>query len=704
MNRYWGRNNDEASHRFTRDDDQLLALNYENLCDGDYLGRLFVNDSGNTHKEDITTESSGTQFVDHDNDIFNSDIAEDLIVYGDTKELGRRFFRKRFYRDVGAYKHQDSISSIVNKQSIIFEHIGKLMVEKCSQSPPDVSDVVVDENEKSSSNDVLSVEHLAGRAISSTLTVLERNFHLKVRQSTLDPILSILYQALGDSSPSLSVWLPQHYSCLRALLTKGLLKGLGRISSEKNKEMSLFRMEENIKVSMNCVYGLVVLGLQANDFADLTLAVAFLVLIILRVEEWKCNYEKEIDARIAKINSSKRTTPGPEVMVVTEKADTKSAIQAKREMKRLGSNNNNKLPTKPTSSQSTSHTKPNTPGSTLLPLPKAGVLAAGEDERNDLSLVDAPTKPITIKSWEKPTKSSLIAEMELKSKIQVVKNKGDIKANLNNYITPNQQNVIVNHVTVQYNNINSNNSINISTNSNNHHDNIQTESSNQHAHGKRPANLSSAGHDPISPDKKKEIKRARDTMKNLMKIPQSVLDLLHSRCVAISRDMSKAETSKTASLGAINPRNSFSLSSSRKGKSSYVWSCGQNSYGELGLGDTALRKSFAKINALDRKNIVSIGAGNEHSVFVTNDGKLLASGYNDNGQCGVSAGLGSAQQVKLPTVIQALEGEEITRVHVYNGCEHTLAVTKDGKLFSFGYNYRGQVSVSYFSQSQCTLI
>ena len=39
----------------------------------------------------------------------------------------------------------------------------------------------------------------------------------------------------------------------------------------------------------------------------------------------------------------------------------------------------------------------------------------------------------------------------------------------------------------------------------------------------------------------------------------------------------------------------------------------------------------------------------------------------------------------------ALEGEDIAQVFVYNGCEHTLAVTRDGKLYSFGYNYRGQL-------------
>lgn len=30
-------------------------------------------------------------------------------------------------------------------------------------------------------------------------------------------------------------------------------------------------------------------------------------------------------------------------------------------------------------------------------------------------------------------------------------------------------------------------------------------------------------------------------------------------------------------------------------------------------------------------------------------------------------------------------------MHAYNGCEHTLVVLDDGRVVSFGYNYRGQL-------------
>ena len=47
----------------------------------------------------------------------------------------------------------------------------------------------------------------------------------------------------------------------------------------------------------------------------------------------------------------------------------------------------------------------------------------------------------------------------------------------------------------------------------------------------------------------------------------------------------------------------------------------------------------------------------------------------------------------MPILIPSLEGEDVKEAHVYNGCEHTLLVTRDGKLYSFGYNYRGQLGL-----------
>ncbi|GAB9472899.1 unnamed protein product [Globisporangium polare] len=118
-----------------------------------------------------------------------------------------------------------------------------------------------------------------------------------------------------------------------------------------------------------------------------------------------------------------------------------------------------------------------------------------------------------------------------------------------------------------------------------------------------------------------------------------------------------------------------------------VWSCGQNSYGELGHGDTITRKSFDRIEALQRKDVVQVSAGNEHSIVLCGDGTVFTCGYNDNGQCGV----GVTNRVGNITEIHKFGEHAIAQVHAYNGCEHSVVVTEEGRAATFGYNYRGQL-------------
>ena len=280
--------------------------------------------------------------------------------------------------------------------------------------------------------------------------------------------------------------------------------------------------------------------------------------------------------------------------------------------------------------------------------------------------------------------------------------------------------VIVNHVTVNYNSQNQSRlqsgggSKNTNNNNNQANESHPLPGSSKSSHKQQPlskssttsnqqtaASTSKSSRDPA--DKiRQEIREFNDMLQSNLKIPKSVLKVLHDSCTSISSCVSpikaagsfnrNSATSAASAKGSTPTAKTNPTSSSVHRESLYtwkssVWSCGQNSYGELGLGDVNLRKNFTKVTSLDDKSVMSIGAGNEHSLFVTKDGKLFTSGYNDNGQCGV----GSTQQVRQPTLVQALEGEEIAQVNVYNGCEHTLAITKDGKIFSFGYNYRGQV-------------
>ncbi|CAK4082477.1 unnamed protein product [Aphanomyces euteiches] len=118
-----------------------------------------------------------------------------------------------------------------------------------------------------------------------------------------------------------------------------------------------------------------------------------------------------------------------------------------------------------------------------------------------------------------------------------------------------------------------------------------------------------------------------------------------------------------------------------------VWSCGQNSYGELSHGDTTPRKSFERVEALQGKAIVQVCAGNEHTVALAADGAVFTCGYNDNGQCGH----GVTTRIANMTELTKLD-HPVGHIHAYNGCEHTIVVSTDGlSVASFGYNYRGQL-------------
>lgn len=392
--------------------------------------------------------------------------------------------------------------------------------------------------------------------------------------------------------------------------------------------------------------------------------------------------------------------------------------------------NNTKPPHKPAlpSSISNHSKRAASPGPKIAPTRPADELRNDNFDNSALNKIDLiPSLVVgdangksTNKTWEK-TSAKTDKEFS-KNKIPVGKSfKVDVDQIAGNH------SVIVNHVIVNYNSQHPNRTQQAgngkSINNNQASEVSQQPGSSKSSHKQQSvskngstnnqqtaASATKACRDPA--DKvRQEIREFNDMLQSNLKIPKSILKVLNDSCMIISNSLpslkatagsfnTRPNGATTAPAVASNPPAVGSKptgTTSVGGKESMytwkssVWSCGQNSYGELGLGDVNLRKNFAKVPSLEEKSIVSIGAGNEHSLFVTKDGRLYTSGYNDNGQCGV----GSTQQVRQPTLVQSLEGEDIAQVNVYNGCEHTLAITRDGKIFSFGYNYRGQVKSIY---------
>ena len=112
---------------------------------------------------------------------------------------------------------------------------------------------------------------------------------------------------------------------------------------------------------------------------------------------------------------------------------------------------------------------------------------------------------------------------------------------------------------------------------------------------------------------------------------------------------------------------------------------GQNSYGELGLGDSEERQLPTPINYFSHLDIVSVAAGNEHTAVLTRSGEVYTFGFNGSGQLGHS----NNKSIALPKAVEALKSVKIAQLSSANGCEHLAAVSDDGCLYSCGYNNYG---------------
>lgn len=85
------------------------------------------------------------------------------------------------------------------------------------------------------------------------------------------------------------------------------------------------------------------------------------------------------------------------------------------------------------------------------------------------------------------------------------------------------------------------------------------------------------------------------------------------------------------------------------------------------------------------KKIKSIGAGSYHSFAISQDGHVYAWGLNQFGQCGIDrqgyVGEDGAV-IASPSLVEALEDYDI--LTVTGGEHHSVAITKQGELLSFG--------------------
>ena len=116
-----------------------------------------------------------------------------------------------------------------------------------------------------------------------------------------------------------------------------------------------------------------------------------------------------------------------------------------------------------------------------------------------------------------------------------------------------------------------------------------------------------------------------------------------------------------------------------------LWGCGDNGYGQLGLGDNTNRTTFTQITT-NTDDIKSVYHGGNHTFILKNDGTLWGCGYNGNGQLGLGDTNSRTTFTQITTNTDDIK-------EIYCGDRHTLILENDGTLWGTGLNSEGQLGL-----------
>ncbi|XP_024849009.1 probable E3 ubiquitin-protein ligase HERC6 isoform X2 [Bos taurus] len=128
-----------------------------------------------------------------------------------------------------------------------------------------------------------------------------------------------------------------------------------------------------------------------------------------------------------------------------------------------------------------------------------------------------------------------------------------------------------------------------------------------------------------------------------------------------------------------------------------VQSCGDNSRGQLGRKGTPRGEQPERIPALETLNVALVSCGKEHSLAVCHKGRVFAWGAASEGQLGIGE---FKETTFIPKKIKTLAGIKI--IQVACGHYHSVALSEDGQVFSWGTNSHGQLGLGKEFPSQAS--
>ncbi|KAK9749732.1 hypothetical protein RND81_02G146500 [Saponaria officinalis] len=118
-----------------------------------------------------------------------------------------------------------------------------------------------------------------------------------------------------------------------------------------------------------------------------------------------------------------------------------------------------------------------------------------------------------------------------------------------------------------------------------------------------------------------------------------------------------------------------------------LWCWGANANYELGTGDKVGGWRPRQIPSLEKLRVVQVACGGYHTLALTDDGKVRSWGHGGRGQLGHS----SIQNEKVPKIIEALAEERV--ISIACGGTSSAAVTATGNLYMWGNAKDSQLGV-----------
>jgi len=127
-----------------------------------------------------------------------------------------------------------------------------------------------------------------------------------------------------------------------------------------------------------------------------------------------------------------------------------------------------------------------------------------------------------------------------------------------------------------------------------------------------------------------------------------------------------------------------------------VFTWGNNEYGQLGDGTTTKRNKPSEItdyfNFNHNEKIIHVSLGSLHSILVTSNGRLFTWGNNEHGQLGDMTIQSRLKPIEITNHFKLLSDEKV--VFIQSGRDFSLALTTIGQVYAWGNNKNGQLGMT----------